>query len=99
MSRHPIKCTLLLAATLMAAGLSSQAVAQSEQDREACEGDVFNLCQDKIPDEDEIVACLRRKWSNVSKECRHVMLTHRKGPDKTGRTRNAPVGGDRSLGY
>lgn len=91
-----MKCTLLLAAALMAALPPIQAVAQSEQEQEACEGDVFNLCQDKIPDEDEIVACLRKQWSKVSKECRHVMVRHKKGPGKARKhkSKNAAAKGD-----
>lgn len=77
-----MKITLPILAALMFVFVSSQAVAQSQDDQEACEGDVFNLCQDKIPDQDDIVACLRKKWSKVSKECRRVMIgfnkSHRK---------------------
>lgn len=61
--------------------LSSQAIAQapqSQQAQQACEGDVYKLCGDKIPDQDAIVACLRKKWHSVSKECRHVMATYGK---------------------
>ena len=82
MRRHPLKRTLPLAAALMLAFLSSQAIAQSQDDQQACEGDVYDLCGDKIPDQDEIVACLRKQWSKVSKQCRHVMASY--GKDKGG---------------
>ena len=67
---------VLVASTV--AVISSQAVAQSQDDQQACEGDVYALCQDKIPDQDAIVVCLRKHWSKVSKECRHVMATYGK---------------------
>ncbi len=73
-----MKNALPIFAMLTLAFFASQAAAQSQQDQQSCEGDVYNLCGDKIPDQDEIVACLRKKWSKVSKECRHVMASYGK---------------------
>jgi hypothetical protein len=75
-----MKALLPVLAALMLAAASSQAIAQSQDAQQACEGDVYDLCGDKIPDQDEIVVCLREKWSKVSKECRHVMASY--GKDK-----------------
>ncbi len=80
-----MKRTLPILAALMLAFLSSQALAQSQEDQQSCEGDVYSLCGDKIPDQDQIVACLRKKWSKVSKECRHVMASYAKKHGKTRR--------------
>lgn len=77
-----MKSALPILAALMLVFLSSQAVAQSQEAQQACEGDVYNLCQDKIPDQDKIVACLRKHWHKVSKECRHVIISYRKNHGK-----------------
>lgn len=80
-----MKSALPLLAALMLVFVSNQAIAQSQADQEACEGDVFDLCAEKIPDEDEIVACLRKHWKKVSKECRNVMISYKKKQGKTKR--------------
>ena len=71
-----MKHMLPILAALMLAFVSGPAIAQSQADQEACEGDVYDLCADKIPDEDEILACLRKQWSKVSKQCRHVISNY-----------------------
>ncbi len=78
MRRHPLKRILPFAAALMFVFVSNHAIAQSQSDQQSCEGDVYNLCGEAIPDQDKIVACLRKKWSKVSKECRHVMASYGK---------------------
>lgn len=78
-----MKIVFPILAALILAFVSSQAVAQSQADQEACEGDVYDLCADNIPDQDEIVACLRKHWKKVSKECRHVMISYKKRQGKT----------------
>lgn len=79
MRRHPVKRALPIAALLMLIFASNQAIGQSQSNQQACEGDVYDLCGDAIPDEDKIVACLRKQWSKVSKECRRVMASYGKG--------------------
>lgn len=78
-----LKRTLPVIAALTLVFVSNHALAQSQADQQACEGDVYDLCGDAIPDEDKIVVCLRKHWSKVSKECRHVMSTHGKNRGKT----------------
>lgn len=73
-----MKHTLPVLAALMLASVSSPAFAQSQNDQMACEGDVYELCGEAIPDQDRIVACLRKQWSKVSKECRQVMISYKK---------------------
>lgn len=87
MGGHSVKIALPVMAALTLALISSQAIAQSQDDQQACEGDVFNLCGDAIPDQDKIVVCLRRHWSKVSKECRRVMIHYDKTKRK-GKRRN-----------
>lgn len=40
--------------------------------RNACKPDVFRLCAEFIPNRDTITACLQRKLSKLSPECRAV---------------------------
>ena len=87
-----LKRTLPVMAALMLAFTASHAVAQSQADQQACEGDVFDLCGDAVPDQDKIVVCLRKHWSKVSKECRHVMATYHKNPGKSERKRSIKGG-------
>lgn len=46
----------------------------SESDQEACTPDVFRLCQDFIPDETRIVACLENHKTSLSPACAKVMF-------------------------
>ncbi len=73
-----MKFAFPLLAALVLTFPAAHALAQSNDAQQACEGDVYDLCGDKIPDRDAIEACLRKKWSKVSKECRHVMATYGK---------------------
>ncbi|MGA7972185.1 MAG: hypothetical protein WCA36_05195 [Pseudolabrys sp.] len=77
-----MKSMLPIMAALMLVTVSVPAIAQSQEDQQACEGDVYDLCGDKIPDQDAIVVCLRKHWSKVSKECRHVMVSYGKNRHK-----------------
>jgi hypothetical protein len=49
---------------------------QAEQ--QACEGDVYKLCGQAIPDQTRIEKCLRKKWSKVSQNCRKTMASYGK---------------------
>lgn len=80
-----MKSMLPIMAALMLVAVSVPAMAQSQEDQQACQGDVYALCGDKIPDEDEIVVCLRKHWRKVSKECRHVMINYDKTHHKSKR--------------
>jgi hypothetical protein len=46
----------------------------SQADKDACTPDVFRLCQDLIPDEAPIVACLESKRTQLSPACERVMF-------------------------
>jgi hypothetical protein len=70
----------LLAVTLACAPAQAQSSADQEG-QQACGNDAFSLCGDAIPDRGRIEACLRRKYSRVSKDCKVYMAsfgkTHR----------------------
>ena len=69
------KTAALLGALLLAAptgAIAQHSGTQAEQD--ACTPDVFRLCQDAIPDEGQIVACLKEKHAQLSAACEPVMF-------------------------
>ncbi len=45
----------------------------SREERAACQGDVRRLCDEFVPDEGEIAACLRAHFKQISPACRAVM--------------------------
>jgi hypothetical protein len=87
-----MKYSLPILATLLVGVASTQVFAQSQkyqpersgqsqgygEAQQACEGDVYKLCGQAIPDQDRIVACLRQKFSKVSKPCREAMENYGK---------------------
>lgn len=44
----------------------------SKEQQEACTPDVYRLCNDAVPDEKRIVACLKHNRSKLSPACRRV---------------------------
>jgi len=83
-------CTVVLMSTFIAAISATVANAQTQRytqptgeadlqmqrERQACEGDVYALCNDAIPDVGRITACLRLHWKEVSHQCRAIMASH-----------------------
>jgi len=74
----------VMAGALLAAAMSTAAAAQQQQqqnmqvEQQACEGDVYALCGEAIPDQKRIEKCLRKNWSKVSHKCRKVMASYNK---------------------
>lgn len=58
----------------------------SQADQEACTPDVFRLCSDYVPDEPQILACLKTKRQQLSPACAAVI-----GPAETERSRRRRV--------
>lgn len=52
---------------------AQQPGAASDADRQACEPDVYRLCNNYVPDVDKIVACLNANKRALSPPCRAVM--------------------------
>jgi len=69
-------CVPLVAGFLLA--MPAVAPAQTQDDQNGCQNDVFALCGEFIPDRDRIVSCLRHKWREVSPECRKTMASYGK---------------------
>jgi hypothetical protein len=63
------KLVFIIAALTIAAG---PAFAQSQEDQTACTPDVMRLCQQDIPDQSRIVACLVRSRLQLSPACSGV---------------------------
>ena len=57
--------------------------------QEACQDDVFALCNEAVPDHDRIEACLRKHWSKVSGKCRTFMSSMGKHRNANRRNCNA----------
>jgi hypothetical protein len=80
--------SFILATTIVACS-STAAVAQEKDEQEACTGDVLALCGEAIPDRERITICLRKRWSEVSHDCRFVLANYgrRHGGDQKHRSR------------
>lgn len=61
---------LLLAAQSAASAQDSYRGSQSDQ--QACTDDVFRLCNQFVPDEQRIIACLNQNRRNLSSACQAV---------------------------
>lgn len=57
----------------------------TQADQDACTPDVFKLCSDFIPDEPQILACLKSKRDQLSPACGKVMAPT---PDRPHRRRS-----------
>ena len=64
---------LLLAISAPALAQGAGSSAASEAERQACEPDVYRLCNDYVPDVDRIVACLKANRRALAPACRAVM--------------------------
>ncbi len=72
-----LACIFLPLMAAMAAS-ASPAAAQKfsrEEAQQACEADVHRLCDEYIPNEDEIAACLKKEIKHLSPACRKI-VTH-----------------------
>ena len=65
----------IMFATVLVLGLygANGALAESQEDREACTPDVHEHCGEFIPNRDAIVQCLKKKIKVLSPACRRVM--------------------------
>jgi hypothetical protein len=66
----------LVAAGLLLAALATASAQESYRgsaaEREACTDDVFRLCNEFVPDEQRIIACLTQNRRNLSPACQAV---------------------------
>lgn len=65
---------LAAAIAIFASPAAAQKVSRDEA-QQACEADVHRLCDEYIPNETEIAACLKKELKHLSPACRKV-VTH-----------------------
>jgi hypothetical protein len=71
MSTRRFICTLALPVGMLLASLNG--VGAQESAREACTPDAMRLCNEFIPDEERVKACMLRKRAQLSEACRLAM--------------------------
>jgi DNA-binding GntR family transcriptional regulator len=65
-------------AALAMAFLSSSAIAETTEERQACIGDAFRVCWSAIPNRDQVFHCLLDNRSRLNPACRVVMDQYRR---------------------
>ena len=58
--------------------LSSAAVAETAEERQACMSDAFRVCASFIPDRDRVTACMVQNKNRLGATCRAVMARYSK---------------------
>lgn len=58
------------------------AIAETQEEQQACMNDAFTICGDAIPDRGKVAACLGQNISRISVACRTVMQRYQK-PETT----------------
>ena len=69
---------LLIGAFAVATMCTSANAFDQAAAQQACGNDVFTMCQQDIPDQGRITACLRKNYSHVSSPCRAFMAASAK---------------------
>jgi hypothetical protein len=57
-------------------GAATTAVAQTQQEQDACKDDAMRVCSDAIPDRDQVARCLIVKKDLISSACRTVLARY-----------------------
>ena len=71
LTSHPrLSLALLLATILAAVVASSEGLAYTAEQQQACTPDAFRLCSSEIPDLDRVTACMVRNRAQLSPQCR-----------------------------
>ena len=63
-------------AILLALGASTVALAESQEEQQACTNDAFQLCQNFIPDRTQVFTCLVNNRNQLSVACHTVMTPY-----------------------
>jgi hypothetical protein len=78
-------------AALVIAFLSSTAIAETSDERQACIGDAFRVCWAAIPDRNQVFHCLLDNRNRLNPACRVVMDQYRRPHRLTRSTRTTRV--------
>ena len=67
------RCTIFSLAAALIAGIAPHAMAQTAQQRTACQGDAKKLCPGVAPGDGRILECLAKQKSSLSDPCKVVV--------------------------
>ena len=71
-----MKALIPFASALALSIVSSAAVAETPQERQACMNDAFRVCSSAIPDQHAVYMCMSQNVHLLSAPCRAVMAQH-----------------------
>jgi hypothetical protein len=63
-------------AFLLALGAETVALAETQEEQQACTNDAFQLCQNFIPDRNQVFTCLVNNRNQLSVACHTVMTPY-----------------------
>jgi len=63
-------------AIVLALGASTVALAETQEEQQACSNDAFQFCQNFIPDRNRVFSCLAANKDRISVACRTVMAPY-----------------------
>jgi hypothetical protein len=63
-------------ALLLALGAETVALAETQEEQQACMNDAFQLCQNFIPDRTQVFSCLVNNRNQLSVACHTVMTPY-----------------------
>lgn len=69
-------CRVANAAVVLLLLATGPALAQNrgtKKEQDACQADVFRVCDDAVPDEKKIVDCLNKKLPELSAACQRII--------------------------
>ena len=89
-----MKSHFALAAVLVAF-IPATALAQSQDEQQACMNDAFTVCGHAIPDRARVAACLAQNINRISAPCRMVMARYSKSGSASSARRGRAYEGDR----
>jgi hypothetical protein len=72
---------IMLAVALAVATFSTGALAQSNEEQQACMNDAFRVCSATIPDRNKTIACMVQNKAQLSAACQVVMDKYAPGGD------------------
>jgi hypothetical protein len=82
---------ITLAVALTVASLSTGALAQTNQEQQACMNDAFRVCSATIPDRNRTIACMVANKAQLSAACQVVMDKYAPGGDVSQMASAAPA--------
>jgi hypothetical protein len=72
-----MKAAITLAVAFLALA-PTVALAETQEEQQACMNDAFNICSHAIPDRERVFVCFQANMSRLSAPCRAVMVRYSK---------------------